>query len=59
MLQIAVGRGYHPDVYLEVRGSANAPEGGILQESQDLGLRRSGHVAYLIEEQGAAVRQFG
>jgi hypothetical protein len=55
--QIAVGRGDDADVRLQHSGAAEPLELALLQDAQELGLGRQGHVAHLVEEQHAARRQ--
>ena len=52
--QIAVGRGHDADVRLEQPGAAEPLELALLQDAQELGLRRQAHLADLVEEQHAA-----
>ena len=45
----------HADVGLVLRRSADAHEPSVLEEAQQLGLHRDGHLADLVEEQRAAL----
>ena len=54
-LEVLVGGGDDADVDLDVAAGAQAGELAILQDVQELGLQRQGHLADLVEEDGAAV----
>src|SRR5687767_8708015 len=54
-LEVLVGGGDHADVDLDVAAGAQAGELAILQDVQELGLQGQGHLADLVEEDGAAV----
>ena len=54
-LEVLVGGGDDADVDLDVAAGAEAGELAVLQDVQELGLQRQGHLADLVEEDGAAV----
>ncbi|ALC15448.1 hypothetical protein DSOUD_0660 [Desulfuromonas soudanensis] len=53
--EVLVGRRDDPHVDLDVLGAADAAEGALLEDSQELGLHAEVHVADLVEEDGPAV----
>ena len=53
--QVAIGRGDHPNVDLDVPGAAHALEALVLEHAHDLALRLERHVRDLVEQEGAAV----
>ncbi len=53
--QVAIGRGDEADIDRQRLGAADALELSFLQDAQQLGLKRRGNLADLIEEQSAAV----
>ena len=57
-LEILVGRGNQPDVGLQRLVAAEALELPLLQDAQQLDLRRQLHVANLVEEQRPSLGQF-
>src|SRR5439155_8357190 len=56
-LEVPVRGGKDPHVDPDRLLTADALEGALLQRPQELGLELRGHVAHLVEEQRAAVRQ--
>ena len=56
--QVARSRGHDAHVDIDLGGAANALEGLIDQNPQDLVLRLARHVADLVDEQRAMVRFF-
>jgi hypothetical protein len=56
--QVAVGQGEKSDVQTPCLGTANPGDLPVLDGAQQLGLEIQGEVADLIQQQGAAVRQF-
>src|SRR6185312_11647051 len=56
--QIAVGRGEQPHIHFERFGASQALELSLLEHPQELYLDGSRHIANLIEEQRAFIRQF-
>ena len=57
LAQVAVGRGDHTGVGLDRPGRAQPLEFALLQDAQELGLRRRAHLAHLVEKQDARRRQ--
>ncbi len=57
LLDVLVGCREDPDVHLHRLGGADPGHHALLKHPQHLGLRRGGHVAHLVEEEGAAVGQ--
>ena len=57
--EVAVGGGDDARVGAPGLGRAEAGEGAVLEEAQELDLDRGGELADLVEEQGAAVRGLG
>ena len=55
LLQILVGGGHDPDIHGDVLVAADLGQLVLLQHAEDLGLGREGHVAYLVQEESAAV----
>ena len=58
LVQVAVGRGDHPDVRFDEPRATEALELAFLQHAQELRLRGEAHLGHLVEEQHAARRQF-
>ena len=58
LLEVAVGRGDHPDIDADVGGAAHALEALLLEEAQQLGLQRRRHLADFVEEDRPAVGGF-
>ena len=54
-LHVAVGGGDDADVHLDRLGAADAVDFAFLDGAQYLGLKRRRHLAYFVEQQGAAV----
>ena len=54
-LEVAMGRRDDANVDLDRRVAADPLEGVLLQDAEDLGLRLRGHVADLVQEEGALV----
>ena len=52
-----VGGGDHAAIGLDRVGSADALESAVLEHAQQLGLHSQGHLADLVEEQSASLRQ--
>ena len=57
-LQILVGGGDHPDIYPDGFNPADALEGMVLQDPEDLHLEAGAHLRDLVQEDGAAVGLF-
>src|SRR5207245_1149303 len=57
LLQGLVGRGDDAHVHLDRLRAADAEEGTVLEHTQQLHLRRRGHLPHLVEEDRAAVGQ--
>ncbi len=57
LLQVLVGGSDHPHIHLDVLVAPNGGDAALLQGAQHLGLRGQRHVADLVQEEGAAVRQ--
>src|SRR4051794_7585692 len=55
--RVLVGRGNHPHVDALLLTAAQTPERPLLQDAQQLHLRRRLHLGNLVEEQRAAVRE--
>ena len=56
-VEIDVGGAHQPEVRGDGAGAADRPELALLQDAQQLGLQRRLHLADLVEEQRAAVRE--
>jgi hypothetical protein len=56
-LEVGVGGGDHPCAALERGSSADTLEPPLLQDAQELALRRPRQLRYLVEEDGASARQ--
>ena len=56
--KVLVGRGHNPEVELDVSQPAQAAEGLLLQDAQELGLETQRNLPYLVQEERAPVRQF-
>src|SRR4029078_9773888 len=57
-IEIAVSRAHDPDIDRDLLGATDPREPVLLEDAQELGLHREGHLADLVEEQGAHVRRF-
>ena len=57
VLQRAVGGADDAQVRLQLALAADAPEAAVVEEAQQLGLQIGRHLAHLVEEERAAVRQ--
>ena len=58
LLEIAVARRDDPNVHADVRQAADALEGLLLEEAEELGLEARRHLPDFVEEDGAAVGGF-
>ena len=52
-MQVLVGGTEHTHIHRNFLATANTLDDTFLQEAQQLGLQRSGHIANLVQEQGA------
>ena len=57
IVQIAVGRRDDAGVRLHEPRATQPPEFALLQDAQELGLRRPAHLAHLVEKQHASGRE--
>lgn len=56
--EVPVAGGDDADVHAVVDLPADAPDNALLQDTQQLDLKRHGHFGYLVEEEGTRVRLF-
>ena len=58
VLERPVGGGNHAHVDSKILGAADALEGLLLEESEQLGLKCRNHLADLVQKHRAAIRRF-